>query len=1362
MELDSGNLSGAGESALLSGTITVEAGEVDPDALRLAVDGEAVEAEFSEDADGALRFSAQVDIPAETDAPVEIALRSADGETTYATQTWSSPAATPAPLPVLRLVLERPVERTEDGARLRGSIFANMPVDWENAALYVNDELWPMQFEGAASSLRCAFTAEGSVEDVQVLQVRVVYGAGEDEATARASAPLATPEPAPVLTLAVETESVPARVGEVVVRGTLLVEGNADPQSLEMLFNGNRAATEWEAVDGGYAFTTHLEMDLTEAEALEVLARATGAGEIARAETTVPVLAPEADPTPQANAAQFAPIALENAETLEDIWLGAGEMLLVRGTAQPNEALAVSLNGHVFGNFVIDEEGNFAVDIAPSSLDEGENAVDIAYSGKGDASQPIALTVHVDSAPPQLTLQSAVVDQHATEIAVRVSGEEMPCEVALLVDGQRVSSAETNREDALTILSLGEVELSEQSAIEVEAIDRAGNRSAQSVAFERTAVAIEVEGQEARDVYGPETPLEIALEAEPDALLDVACGGRTWTVPTGGSGDALSLTLDFAAGTLCGQDGEAMPAEGELNLQEGENALHISYRTVGGVAMEEAPEAQVSFRFDSVAPQLSVTPTTLLPGERELQLSVAGEAEGWSCALAMDGETVWSSDGFVEAESATVTLPEELALSEGTELRVEARDRAGNRANQSVFVEELAPIVIADKAQYAHPLGADEPVRLRVVARAGAELEININGRDYGTPVAEETSVQGTEETYIFDITAHTKEGENTVAVRYADSNGYPTEATNGTQASLTLRRDLTAPQFTLSPQIITGDTAQLDVRVSNEDDYQLQLWVDGVAVYTAENSAVIPIAPELGLTKDSDVSVIVRDAAGNSAEQALEVQMVAPIVVEERETFNAPFGAEDAIELTITSEPGVDLEIEIQGKVYRMEDNAGRGRYTLTSYIPEGENDVVIRYAADNGYLPEVIAQTQTSLTIARDTTPPQLSVEPARITRDTSALEIGVSNEESGYELELFVDDALVWAGSNAVSVPITEDYALTEDSSILLCATDASGNKSTTRLHYEDTSIYVEAAASSPQDDFGTVAPGARLETDILLLCNARDYSARCRVYLENEAGKKRCDRESAPAEDAQRVEALYESGNVNRNYADAAYVISAITIPGDCASGEYRLTIELQTESETHRFEIGTVTVGAQQTSSIVSESYVDLAAQYAIGFDELLQDSFRPDNIVLTGWVSRPEGVVPYFASYELIDSAGRPVIGATGYFDLQSGEFRQFDRVDVGEKVSGIAAASQQDAGFILDLDLSASGARLTDGETYTLQLYTSSETGVSLQTIRATFRIDSGAEPVANAVIENMIESLTPPPEVEESVPEEGAETQS
>ena len=120
------------------------------------------------------------------------------------------------------------------------------------------------------------------------------------------------------------------------------------------------------------------------------------------------------------------------------------------------------------------------------------------------------------------------------------------------------------------------------------------------------------------------------------------------------------------------------------------------------------------------------------------------------------------------------------------------------------------------------------------------------------------------------------------------------------------------------------------------------------------------------------------------------------------------------------------------------------------------------------------------------------------------------------------------------------------------------------------------------------------------------------------------------------------------------------------------------------------------------------------------------------------------------------------MIGATGYFDLQSGEFRQFDRVDVGEKVSGIAAASQQDAGFILDLDLSASGARLTDGETYTLQLYTSSETGVSLQTIRATFRIDSGAEPVANAVIENMIESLTPPPEVEESVPEEGAETQS
>src|SRR5699024_1838315 len=103
-----------------------------------------------------------------------------------------------------------------------------------------------------------------------------------------------------------------------------------------------------------------------------------------------------------------------------------------------------------------------------------------------------------------------------------------------------------------------------------------------------------------------------------------------------------------------------------------------------------------------------------------------------------------------------------------------------------------------------------------------------------------------------------------------------------------TLRRDLTAPQFTLSPQIITGDTAQLDVRISNEEDYQLELCVDGETVYTAENGSDIPIAPELGLTKDSEVSVIVRDAAGNSAEQALEVQMVAPIVVEEREAFNA------------------------------------------------------------------------------------------------------------------------------------------------------------------------------------------------------------------------------------------------------------------------------------------------------------------------------------------------------------------------------------------------------------------------------------------------------------------------------------------
>lgn len=1159
-----------GEMVDVTGGFDVAQGEAVAEELQLTVNGTPVQAEIWEEEQGRFGIRAQVQIPEDGSTALQIALCNRASGEVYASEAWAFAATTPEPAPTLHLILESPVERTQDEIYLRGAIVADMPVDWECVSLRVNGMEWPFEAE-VADDNRCLFTAEGSLEDAQDVEVEVYFSDAGKEAVGRAEVPVATPAPTPVLTLSLDQESVNAGVGEITLSGRVSLGGGVlEADALGIAVNGNQATANWEESDDGYTFIVRLDMDLTETETLEVRVQALGNDAVAPVQVSLPVLQPTAAPAVSAEPALLESIAIEGVGQLDGTWLGAGETLVLRGTAAPDEALDVSLNEKIFGSYVVDTDGTFMVEIPVSLLAQGENGVRIAYARNAAVADTVELTVGVDTMAPELYVRQQSLCQHDTGVFVRIAGEEAACEATLRVDGNDVCTLEI-ADAGWVLLPLGDTAISEQSVIEVVATDRAGNLAEQTVPFVRTAEDIRVRNMAAltNQVYGPAKPVDIVLTAEPDSLLRIAWGDCIWEAPTGDADAFFRLTLNMESGVLRTQDGEEIPGSAAPQPVQGENTVGIEYISVGGQPMEGLSHTEIRLNYDALAPELSVLPERILTGEQSLQLMVAGETMPWEAEITLDGETVWRAQASAGAVECTVELPQDVEIPGGSELLLCVRDAAGNEAWQSIPVETLTPIIIENAADFGGVLGPERAVILEIGAEAGAQLELRVNGQ------------------------------------------------------------------------------------------------------------------------------------------------------------------------------------------VFTIQQSGGVAACNIMEFLSNGENNVEIHYAEENGYPSQAMTGTETSIVLWRDTEAPQVNVEPALITRDTKELSVNVSNEANGYMLQLWIDGVLTLEGENTATLPVPSENALTEDSEIRVVVTDTVGNTAQVQLSYEDSSVLEEALVESYNTDLGEAAPGESFATDIFVLCSDYDMSdGYITVHLENDGGSRACVFARVPAEDAQRLSELYARGMLDSDYANAAYAITDVIVPQDCPGGDYRLVVRVESEHETYAFEVGAITVESQEDTAQTMKSYIDMAATYAIGLDPMMQGAFREDSIVLTGWVCRQSGTAAYFGRYEVLDSLGRVVW--RDYNETESGELIQFDRRDVNEKVPGLNDCALEDAGFVLNLDLTDAG--LADGQTYTIQIYSSNETGMEWETVRAAIRIDSAAEAIAAQSVESLIQDLTPPPLETEEPQADGA----
>jgi len=603
--------------------------------------------------------------------------------------------------------------------------------------------------------------------------------------------------------------------------------------------------------------------------------------------------------------------------------------------------------------------------------------------------------------------------------------------------------------------------------------------------------------------------------------------------------------------------------------------------------------------------------------------------------------------------------------------------------------------------------------------------------------------------------------GINDFEIMYAEVDGVPVNDSSVTQASIMC--DLEAPIVTTNTDRLYQGEREIGVTVDGEE-YGWKLWmtVDGVNVFTSGyitevGEYVITIPDDVVLKEGSSIIVGADDVPGNSSSVNIQYIEIDSITISDYGSTEAGrLGSDDKLLFSLNAEP--ESEIVLKGSsgreytAYVSDDGSVTIRTNPKALLDEGVNTVDIYYAASTGYPEHVIDSTRTEIEVVFDSSKPEVKVDTDRISRDTTAITVTVSNEIYGYGIELItLDGWSIWSIDNVVdekTITIDIDGAeIKSHGGLSVNVTDYINNTTEVILPYDDSDALMEAYAYSGNTDMGTFRAGDTAEADIWLVCSAEDMNdGYVQTWLVDENEKRTlCKLFYSEGDKSDRASVLNEYGVNVSNIADRVYFIKGIIIPENQPAGTYRVVIDVETVNDEYSYNVGTLEVESQEIGNKVSEPYVLVAENYAIGFDEPLQTEFRQDSVVLTGWVIVAPGQTAYFDRYEIENSNGRSV---TGYI---STELVQYDRVDVVDKVAMLPNAEPTKAGFVLTLDLS--NFNLNDGEQYVLKLYSSYQIDTELEneTISATICINDNADPILPELIDEIVLLWTPVEETPE-----------
>ncbi len=259
--------------------------------------------------------------------------------------------------------------------------------------------------------------------------------------------------------------------------------------------------------------------------------------------------------------------------------------ITVEGTASPTTTVQLLNNGEEVGSVEIGENGEFSM---PVQLEEGNNdlqAINIVNGEQANESDVVSVTL--DTAAPEITIDNPsdgdLLNSETVTVEGQISDDHLD---SVLVNGQE-ATVEDGQYSKRIILDKG------VNVIEVEASDKAGNTSSQSIEVEADYTAPEIENltpTEDQTVEAGETVIiefdsETDLDARFSILMPLTFGVQNatelpmmemedghyigyWTAPKGleaeGAVIQVKATDEFGNQTL-------KQAEGKITVVEDDN-----------------------------------------------------------------------------------------------------------------------------------------------------------------------------------------------------------------------------------------------------------------------------------------------------------------------------------------------------------------------------------------------------------------------------------------------------------------------------------------------------------------------------------------------------------------------------------------------------------------------------------------------------------------------------------------------------------------------------------------------------------------------------------------------------------------------
>lgn len=1135
------------------------------------------------------------------------------------------------------------------------------------------------------------------------------------------SIPSATPTPSATpkvsLQLALETLTVEAGVGEAAISGTVVTQGEIPEDALVLRIAGNAVAAQdvaWNVVKNGYAFTAQVNREWEAGETVQVSVSMKGDAAVA-AQANLEVAAPAATGTPDATAAATGtPASASNAP---------------KATATPRTTAT--------GTPKVTATPVPTVTVTPTAIPVKTQAPEITLTL--DGSQVMA-GVGAFTLEGRVRIAGAIQPE---QLEVRIGNELIPAQ----------SITWTEVEDGYCFAVTLDRERDANERLGVEIAYTGNNQIAASAALIVDAPAgICVDNLDQLSApFGGDATIPLSITAEPG--LQVACRlAENMVVGTYTVGEDGALTINIDADQLL----------------DGENTLTLLYTNIDQASGNTPVE--VCVQIDRTPPEMQgTTPEILDQHTGEMDVLLAPEDALSTVALWVDGmhsgvEATADSEG-----KARLTGLETLELHSGSNVEIVVTDLAGNESRETVpyqlSVASLSLTVVPETG------GMQTVFTVSGTAEPNAELKLSYgNGGELTLNAGADGAYSGT-----LDASA-LQTGSNEVNVAYVRVAGETVQGLAG--ASAQLQYDGEAPEVQMTTQRLIQGQRSITAQISETGTWTAELLIDGTAVAetsgAGEGACELLLPEEQQLLPESRIALRVTDAAGNATtDESVHYAPIMPISIENAEELATGIQSpSDTLALQLRGEPGAVLTIQVSGGEQAREmqitlDASGYGDCLLKDLLASNTtNEITVTYSLANAdYTPQACAQQET-VSVYYDGDAPELSLQPASFTRDDSELVVTVSNEPKGYSVFVRAVDAsgalLTDRAGNALmerqladhvlesayTIPLTEIAKLLEDGQgICLTVTDPVGQSSEITAVYHNVSTQLDAYAASEITDFGVVHQGESAQASITVLCSSIDMMDGY-VYLQlaDDTGEPVQKIKISPQRDVEQLEAAdfaaemaKATGQLDQAYVNAGYRIVQVPIDATCPTGDFTLELCVETEFSEQEaggaprtFSLGSITIEAMQlpTSSSVSAPYVDAQASYAVGLDDPIQEQFRSENIVLTGWVRSSE--MAYFNRYDIYQ-AGTGIF-LTGDNFITTENINRYSRADVTGEARELAGEDLTTEGFVISLDLSA--LRLASGDVIEIQLSTGNGEEVIKNALCATVVVDAAAPEISDGRI--------------------------